>query len=89
MVPGVLSVFGDNLLKSAASDSYHALAFVSLCLIAATIGKPFIDFIQIEARWLMEERNRQRIGAKKGIDEANEKLLELQRKIEGLDKKIP
>jgi hypothetical protein len=60
MVPGVLVLFSENILKTASKDHYHALALVSLCLIAATIGKPFIEFVHDEARWLMERRIQQR-----------------------------
>jgi hypothetical protein len=61
MVPGVLVFFPVNLLKTASKENlYEALALVSLCLIAATIGKPFIDFVHEEANWLMEKRRRTR-----------------------------
>jgi hypothetical protein len=61
MVPGALFFFPVNPLKNASKDNpYEALALVSLCLIAATIGKPFIDFIHEEAKWLMEKRRRTR-----------------------------
>jgi hypothetical protein len=52
---------------------------MSLCLIAATIGKPFIDFVLDEARWWMKTRklredsdrptpaNRELFQARKGI----------------------
>ena len=56
MVPGAVLVFSRDLLEKAAHDVYYALGLMSLCLTAATIGKPFIDFVLDEAHWWMKTR---------------------------------
>jgi len=59
MVPGVALFVPGDFLKTAAEDPYGLLGLVSLSLIAASIGKPFIDFVYAEAFWWMERRRQE------------------------------
>jgi len=57
MVPGPLLLFHGDFLKGALEDPYRTLGLFSLCVIAATIGGPFVDFIVAEAdRWMNKRR---------------------------------
>jgi hypothetical protein len=85
IVPGVIYFIQKELLTSAPINPYDALALMSLCLIAATIGNPFIDFVQAEARWWMAERTKQRDALKKFTDEAKETLQQLENKMKELE----
>jgi hypothetical protein len=55
IVPGLIFLVRGNLLESAASNSFHALALGSLCLIAAMIGAPFIEIALRSARAAMDK----------------------------------
>lgn len=45
-VPGVIFLFNPESLSDAGKNGYHQLGFFSLCMIAASIGAPFVTLAQ-------------------------------------------
>jgi len=63
MAPGPLILFKPDLLEKAKENVYSLLGLMSLCVIAAAIGRPLCDFIIEDTTWRMQRYREKRTGA--------------------------